>query len=258
MIDVPADGLLRGDDRVVAALSAQGIRTVADVLARAETVRDLPDRANLVLREGGVVLHVKRSRSRGPARAAAGLEAAAGAGVPVPAVALVGRDRRLGSVVGTASLAPARPLDDLLRERALSPPQIDAVLSALASAVAALHEARLHHRDLYLNHVFVDPSSPRPGVVLIDWDRLSRHGGRLGHAVVKDLAAIESSVPAGSLPCLRRARWLGPYLLARGLPVRTLRGPLLRRILRKAARIRRHLPRTPVGAAARPPRHSTE
>ena len=92
--------------------------------------------------------------------------------------------------------------------------------------------------------------------MLIDLERLSRGHGVLGRTVVKDLAAIEASVPGGTLSCRRRARFLQSYLGARGFPARLLLGPLLRRVVKKAASIRRHVPRTPVGDAARPARAS--
>jgi hypothetical protein len=247
-------GALEGPEDVLGRLRAAGIATVADVLARAEPVRDLPDRANLVLRAGPDVVHVKRSKSRRPSAEAAGMAEAAAAGVPVPRLAFRGLDRRLGSVVGTFALAPARPFDDLLRERALAPEQVRSAWDALADATARLHKARRRHRDLYLCHVFVDPSAPRPGVTIIDWERSDPEHGALGGGFVKDLAAIESSVPDGTLSCPARARFLVTYLRGRGFPVRTLLGPLLRRVVKKAARIRAHAPRTPVGDAALPRR----
>ena len=67
------DGRLEGPPDVLARLAAAGIGTVAEVLARAESVRDLPDRSNHVLRIGGEVFHVKRSRRRGPSREAAAI-----------------------------------------------------------------------------------------------------------------------------------------------------------------------------------------
>ena len=245
------DGRLEGRPEVLEALAADGVRTVADVLARAECVRDLPDRSNLVLRAGGRVFHVKRRRGRAASREAAVITALTGYGVPVVALAFSGRDRAHGSVAGTLDLAPARPLDDLLREGALGREGVDAAFRALAVATAHLHDRKLHHRDLYLCHVFVDPAAPS-AVTWIDVARVARHHGVLGPRVVKDLAAIESSVPDGVLSCPARARFLRAYLVARRFPVRSLLGPLLRRVVRKAARIRAHVPRTPVGDAARP------
>jgi hypothetical protein len=249
---VKPDGRLEGDPAALAALADDGVRTVADVLARAECVRDLPRRSNHVLTAGGLVLHVKRTKSRRPSAEAAAIRAAAQAGVPVPRIAFEGVDAKHGAVVGTHDLAPARPLDDLLAEGALVPDAAREALAALARAAAGLHGARLHHHDLYLNHVWVDPSARPATVTLIDLERLTRGHGVLGRTVVKDLAAIEASFPPGVLPCRARARFLRVYLDARGFPARLLLGPLLHRVVKKSASIRRHVPRTPVGDAARP------
>jgi hypothetical protein len=245
-------GHLEGPPEVLAALASAGILTIADVLTRSEAVRDLRDRSNHVLYVGGLAIHVKRGKGWGESREAAAIDALARVGVPVARVAFHGRDRRHGHVVGTFDLAPARPLDDLLRDGALSPVAIDAAFHALAEAAAALHGAGLHHRDLYLNHVFVDPAAARPSVTLIDVERVRRHHGLLGHAVVKDLAAVQASIPPGARSCVAQTRFLVHYLRARRFPVRMLLGPLLRRVVAKADSIRSHVPRTPVGEAARP------
>ena len=247
-----ADGLLAAGDEAAPHLAAAGIRTVAEALARAEVVRDLPDRTNLVLRLPGATLHVKRSRRRGASREALAIETAARAGVPVARIAFTGRDRAHGSVVGTFDLAPARPLDDLLREGALGPAAATAALRAAVRAAAALHGARLHHHDLYLNHVFVDPADPSKAT-LIDLERLTSHHGLLGRAVVKDLAALHATIPDAAASCAARMRLLAHYLEARRFPVFSLLGPLTRRVEAKAQQIRAHVPRTPVGVSARPP-----
>lgn len=244
-------GILDGPREVLDALASKGIRTVADVVAKAETVRVLPERRNLRITAGAVRLFVKVSKGT-RSREVEALERAAKAGVPVPAVLLRGVDPALGTLVATADLAPARPLDDVLRARILSEFATSEALRSLARATAALHDARLFHHDLYLNHVFVDPGSATPSVTLIDLERASRLWTPLGHGAVKDLAAIESSIPEALAPCARRARWLATYLRARGLPSSRLR-PLARRVVGKAARIRAHVPRTPVGDAGRPP-----
>lgn len=245
-------GALSGPEDVLARLKAAGIATVAEVLERAEAVRDLNDRSNHVLRAGADTIFVKRTKSRKPSPEATALATAASAGVPVPPLAFHGVDPKAGAVVGTFDLSPRRPLDDLLREGALSPAQAEAAMSSLMEAVARLHKAHVGHRDLYLAHVYADPAAKRPDVVLIDWQRLWPLHGPLGSRVVKDLAAIESSIPDGTVPCKARARHLAHYLRSRGFPVRTLLGPLMRRVAKKAAKIRAHVPKTPVGESARP------
>ncbi|MFO0932809.1 MAG: lipopolysaccharide kinase InaA family protein [Planctomycetota bacterium] len=251
------DDVLHADEATTAALAAAGVRCVRDVLARSECVRDLKDRSNHVLRAGPAVYHVKLSKRAKVSREAVAIEFLQGIGVPTASLAFWSALRGVGALCGTVDLAPARPMDDLLREGALSPAAIDGAFKALAEAAAAMHEARVHHRDLYLNHVFVDPTGARPGVTIIDVERLQRHVGVLPRAIVKDLAAVEASIPEGTVDLTYRARLVVHYLRARRFPVRMLLGNLLRRVSKKVEEIRAHVPRTPVGAAARPsPVHS--
>jgi len=249
---VKDDDVLHADEATTAALAAAGVRSVRDLLARSECVRDLKDRSNHVLRVGGATYHVKRTKGAKVSREAVAIEFLADLGVPTATLACWGAARGVGAVCGTVDLAPARPFDDLLRERVLTPEAIDAALKALAAAAATMHEARVHHRDLYLNHVFVDPTGARPGVTIIDVERLQRHVGVLPAAIVKDLAAVEASIPEGTVDLTARVRLLVHYLRARRFPVRTLLGNLLRRVSKKVEKIRAHVPRTPVGVAARP------
>ncbi len=247
------DGALDIPPRYRGALRAAGLETISDVLGRATLVRDLPDRQNLRLEAGGIVVHVKRRKA--PARGgseAEGLALARAAGVPTPELAFSGRDRVLGQVSGTVDLAPAVPLDAALR-RGMDRAARGSAVRALARHVARLHDACLHHKDLYLNHVYVDPShgdDPVRGIV--DWERLGRHRRALSRWVVKDLAALYASIPAGAVDAGLPRRFLLGYLRARGLDARRLGARLHRRVAARAARMRRHVPRTPVGDAARP------
>ena len=52
-------GELQGPDDLIARLARAGVRTVGDVLERAECIRDLPDRSNHVLSAGELTVHVK-------------------------------------------------------------------------------------------------------------------------------------------------------------------------------------------------------
>jgi len=251
----PAPGALRFWHPSSAGVLTKGIATVADVLAHAECVRDLRDRSNHVLVVGEQRYFVKRTKPRLFRRLPAeppearGLTLLAAAGVPCARVAFTGRDPRLGCLTATFDLAPARPLDDLLREGAFGEARLELLLEPLAELVARLHAAGLHHKDLYLNHLYADPPSGR--LALIDAERVARHRGALGRHEVKDLAALEASGTPGLWTPARRERFLARYLAERGLPPGALE-PLTARVLAKAARIRAHLPRTPVGEAARP------
>jgi hypothetical protein len=249
--------LVAADEEARRLLEQASIRTVQGLLARAAPVRALDDRANLSLRLGDRVLHVKVSRRyAGPPAAppeAAGIGHARAAGVPTASVAFVGADPAVGGVTGTWDLAPARPLDDLL-ERARLPATLRArLVQDLARAVARLHDAGWHHRDLYLNHVFVDPLADAPLAAVIDWDRIGAHRHAYGRWVVKDLASLEASAAPGLVSARERMRFLRAYLAHRGGLPRAARRRLAGRVRRKARRIRAHRPRTPVGEAARAP-----
>jgi heptose I phosphotransferase len=240
---------------VLRRLADEGLCTVEDVLRRAEGIRDLPRRANYRLRAAGLLVHVKRGKARpfAPARRippeAAGIAALVSAGVPTAPLVFTGVDRRLGSVTGTLDLAPALPLDRVLRDGGLLGAPRRRLLRDLAEAVARLHDAGLHHRDLYLNHVFVEPAADRPRFAVIDCERVARHRRVLSRWVVKDLAALEVSAPPEARPAERLA-FLVAYLRARGLRPRRRLRRLARRVRRKARRMRFHVPRTPVGDAA--------
>ena len=237
---------------MVERLAADGIRTVADVLARATCVRDLPTRANWELELGGSRIFVKQEKEHPESHEAAGIARARAARVPTATIAFRAADPEAGALVGTLDLAPARPFDDLLRAGALDRRTVRAVFGALADAVAALHDARLNHRDLYLCHVFVQVEDDTPRVTLIDFERLRRHRRLLGPRVVKDLAAIFASVPEGTTSRHQLMHFLLRYMRRRHIPWRGVARGLARRIRRKEARIRAHVPRTPVGEAARP------
>lgn len=234
-------------------LAAAGIRTLADVVDQAEVVRDLHQRANLILAVDTLRIFVKREKRAGRSREAEGIERAHAARVPTAEVVLRGVDPKLGAFVGTRDLAPARPFDDLLQDGALSGREVRRVFAELADAVASLHDARLSHRDLYLCHVFARmDDAGRARIAIIDLERVRKHRRLLGPRVVKDLAAIFSSVPEGSTSEHQMARFLLRYMRRRGIPRRGVYPGLARRIRRKIGRIKRHVPKTPVGEAARP------
>ena len=243
---------LLAPDEIKERLAAEGIRTLADVVAHATCVRDLPDRSNLRLEVGDLRIFVKREKKHRVARELDGIETARAARVPTAEIVLRGSDPELGAFVGTRDLAPLRPFDDLLREGALSGREVRRVFAVLADAVANLHDARRHHRDLYLCHVFAGIEDGHARIAIIDLERLRKHRRLLGPRVVKDLAAIFTSVPEGSTSEHQMARFLLRYMRRRGIPRRGVYPGLARRIRRKMRAIRRHVPKTPVGEAARP------
>ncbi len=243
---------LEGSRDDLAVLETHGVRTLEDVFAKATCVRDLRDRSNHELAVGDRVVFVKRRKGARRAREAEAIVTVSALGIPAPRVVFHAIARDAGAVTGTWDLAPGRPLDDLLQEGALSRAQRRDALGRLARATAALHEGGYRHRDLYLNHVFAAPEGDSCPVWIIDWERLGRCRRTLGRRVIKDLGALASSLPEGAVPLRERVHFLLTYLEARSVPRRGVYEGLVRRIQRKARRIKRHVPRTPVGDVTRP------
>lgn len=241
---------------------AAHIESLGAAVAAGETVRLLRKRSNHVLHLGESTIHLKVHRGRRASRArdseARGLALLEEAGVRVPTLVCEGRDAYLGSAAGTLDLSPARPLRELL-EATLPPgdPRRREVLHDLARQVARLHDAHVQHRSLNLDHVFVDATVQPCRTYLIDAER-ARRVRRLGwgRLVVKDLAGLDAWAQPSGASRAERLRFLFVYLAARQAADVWLR-PLQRAVLRKAARVRAHVPRTPVGPAARPPAAAT-
>ncbi len=110
----------------------------------------------------------------------------------------------------------------------------------MARVLRSLHAAGWVYRDMYWNHVFVD--GPESGLWLVDVERAFRPEWRLHRWVVKDLAGLLSGLEAGGAAsrgdCLR---FLHEYSGGRAAGWKGL----ARQILRKARRIRKHVPKFP-------------
>lgn len=213
--------------------------------------RDLPDRQNCTLdatlADGRRVrLHVKRyapcSRSFTPAQ-----QETAGHQLllsnDIPTATLVGwgvlEDRR--SFVIFDDLAGHVPADKLIARGTA----FDLLLRPTADLAARLHDAGLHHRDLYLCHFLVRPESLAAGdedgncVRLIDAARVRPLPGFFTRSrwIVKDLAQFWYSTLSLPITPQQRIAWLDRYAERRKLPeVAALRA----RIARKVQRIARH------------------
>ena len=209
--------------------------------------RTLPDRENCVLDATAgsgtsVRLHVKRFPSTAPGTPATdevrGIEALQRAGIPT--VPLVGwgtlADGR--SFVVSLDLAGFKDSEKLVQSGI---PFAD-LLEPTADLAARLHEAGLHHRDLYLCHFFarVNGSGAAPQVALIDAARVKPLPRWFAKRwVVKDLAQFWYSTTKLPVTDEQRAAWLTRYCLQRKLA--STSAVLLRRaILYKAGRIARH------------------
>ena len=144
------------------------------------------------------------------------------------------------SVVATAAVR-GHGLDALLRAALATGDAARAVRFAcrvVAPVVARLHEQGLVFRDLYWNHVFA-VGLDADQVTFLDVERVFRPWFRKRRWIVKDLAGLLSSAPE-QVSRTMALRFLLAYL---GPHRRSLAGPLLRDVARKAARIRAHVPR---------------
>lgn len=204
--------------------------------------RTLSDRENCTLDatlvDGTQVRwHVKRypsARRTPPAETElAGHRDLEGAGIPTASLVAWGvlHDRR--SFVIFDDLSGFSPADKLV-ERGVS---FDTLLQPTAALAARLHDAGLHHRDLYLCHFMARVEGSNADVRLIDTARV-RKLPRLTRRrwIVKDLAQFWYSTQAlGVTDAMRRA-WLDRYATLRNLAPSSLVGA----IERKVRQIARH------------------
>lgn len=147
------------------------------------------------------------------------------------------------SCLVTAELANCHRLDHWFRDHPGSTTQAQRlrrdVVTRMAMLTQRLHRAGWHHQDLYWCHVLWPVDSPPTELHLIDLGRVQPHRGWNSRRwIVKDLAQLQFS--SSALSATEQLRFLRTYL-GRRLTARDR--PLIRQILRKAARIARHTSR---------------
>jgi Lipopolysaccharide kinase (Kdo/WaaP) family len=179
--------------------------------------RKLNDRENCTWDLPGSAhrLHVKRfprtRKSRTLAQAEAeGYRALQSARIPAADVAAWGTLDDGRSFIATADLAGFAPADKLIE----SGFPFDRLLIPTADLSAALHNAGLHHRDLYLCHFFarVEPDQT-VAVRLIDAARVGPLPGPFTRRrwIVKDLAQFWFSTLTLAVSDTQRQSWLARY-----------------------------------------------
>jgi hypothetical protein len=206
--------------------------------------RKLKDRENCTWEvpgpSGAIRLHVKRfppMRSSAPARLEAeGYRALHERGIPAAVVAAWGILDDGRSFIATEDLAGFTPADKLVE----SGLPFDPLLIPTADLAARLHNAGLHHRDLYLCHFLArggenQPADPR----LIDAARVRPLPGPLTRRrwIVKDLAQFWYSTLALAITDSQRDAWLERY--CRQTRVKQIE-PLKKSIVRKSDAIAAH------------------
>jgi Lipopolysaccharide kinase (Kdo/WaaP) family len=180
--------------------------------------RTLTDRENCtwdlsIPGQGRIRLHVKRFAPHLPARDPARLEAGGYAalrrhGIPTADVVAWGRHQRRGFII-TQDLDGFKAADKLVEAGI----PFERLLIPTAELAAALHNAGLHHRDLYLCHFLGRVERSDVQLRLIDAARVRALPGALTRRrwIVKDLAQFRYSTMALPVTEAQRQRWLEHY-----------------------------------------------
>lgn len=220
-----------------------GYRSACDVLEdrSGRVVRDVPHRTTYATDSGDARVYRKVRTRRGQDAAAewTALHELARLGVRVPQPVFLARagDR---SAIGMLAV-PGRPLSERLASGRLDGSTRRFLVERVAAVVRRLHTAGFVHRDLYWSHWFaerIDEDADEP--YLIDVERVFRPRWRRRRWLVKDLAGLVASWPGPHAERALALRFLRAWFGGR-LPRDWKRWA--RAVLRKAARIRRHVPR---------------
>jgi hypothetical protein len=221
-------------------LTAEGVFSRPDVVAW----RTLPDRENCYLDTTvagqPIRLHIKRyppGRTSPANDDVRGLVLLKTHGIPTAQLIAHGRLADGRSFVILKDLAGYTPGDKLIAAGA----RFGDLLVPTADLAAKLHNASLHHRDLYLCHFMVKPSADAltaPALAVIDTARVAKLGRFFtGRWIVKDLAQFWYSTTKLPITDEQRDAWLKRYAEQRGLPGYA---GLKSAVLRKVAWIERH------------------
>lgn len=165
------------------------------------------------------------------------------AGLPCAPPVAFGEQRRGSREIRSAIMTAAVPGHSLEQWAAIwretDRARARGLVRPLARLVSRLHQCGYVHRDLYLSHIFHDPDAAvEESLHLIDLQRVYRPQWAGRRWIVKDLAALNYSVPCHLVHRTDRLRWLTYYLGAPKLDASARR--LVYRIVGKTQRIARH------------------
>jgi hypothetical protein len=179
--------------------------------------RKLADRENCkwdIPAEGKTIrLHVKRfpaMRSESPAKIEArGYELLRTHEIPAAQVAACGILNDGRSFIATEDLAGFTPADKLVQDGL----DFDRLLIPTADLAAKLHNAGLHHRDLYLCHFMARAEGNNVALRMIDAARVRELPGMFTRRrwIVKDLSQFWYSTTQLPVSELQRESWLAEY-----------------------------------------------
>lgn len=204
--------------------------------------RDISERQNCTLDETlpdgrAVRLHIKRFKRIGDGGALAevrGIQLLQDNGIATVPLVAWGHSAAGRGFVITEDLAGFRDAEQAVRNGL----PLDRLIGPVAAMAARLHDAGLHHRDLYLCHFFVRMDGEQAELRLIDAARvapLPRWFRR--RWIVKDLAQLIYSVQQVDATAHQQRQLLAEYAAARKL---ANADRLERSIARKVRRIAAH------------------
>lgn len=138
------------------------------------------------------------------------------AGIPCPVPVALGEEfdgrRELRSVVVSEAVS-GRSLEKWVNDWHEIEHLKQRILQLTASLVRRFHARGWVHRDLYLSHLFFDPANKDDSALaLIDLQRVFQPSWNKTRWIVKDLAALQFSVPDSMITRVDRLRWLLAYL----------------------------------------------
>jgi len=182
--------------------------------------RKLADRENCTLDthwpDGRPIrLHIKRyppttALNRDAPLEAQNLRALEMEHIPGPTMVAWGELKDGRGFVMTEDLAGYAPADKLIKAGLA----FESILLPTADLTARLHQANLHHRDLYLCHFFVREDRGQFDIRLIDAARIGRLNNFVTRRrwIAKDLSQFWYSTTALPVTDDQRRRWLARYL----------------------------------------------
>lgn len=248
---------LRINPNYAAVLKQYGLDSLEQVMAASagEVMRKVPGRVTVRLEfPQNQVFYLKRHLPPNSRAATDGLRewnhiqtlSALGILCPTPVAAGSGVfDGAPCSFLITAAIPDSIPLDDFLVNLYGAPngpsawPRKRRLIAQLADLAKKFHNRGFHHKDFYLCHVFVNQHSPLTApLAMIDLQRLGSARFFRRRWIVKDLAALNYSASSKFATNTDRLRFLFAYLGIDHLNPKARR--LIRAVLRKTERIRRH------------------
>ena len=215
-----AKGYYRAESRYADLLKRVGLADAMSVFEnpRIDVWRSITERENCILDHDQGRLHIKRNKPgySGVELEVIGIQLLKQAGIEsVPLVASGKLNDKRGFLI-TDDLVGFDDAEKLVRDGL----PFQRLLSATATVAAKLHAAGLHHRDLYLCHIFARLDGNDVSLRLMDAGRV-RPVPRLFSRrwYVKDVAQFLYSLQQFDVPPDMLEAWLTQYASAGGVPI---------------------------------------